>query len=200
MTLRKHEVRPSDTEVEQWLDQLDPVTTRVYDATPHRQIIAASKALADAEDGLRKAVADARAAGYSWAMVGASLGISRQAAQQRFGQEHRGTWDVVPTPYRPDPALNVGAQRQRGANQNVASKPNDRHVVKNPEGGWDVIGADAKRRSAHTDTQQQAIDRAREIVHNAGGGEVVIHDRQGRIRDKDTIAPGNDPNSPRDKR
>ncbi len=76
----------------------------------------------------------------------------------------------------------------------MSNNANDRHVVKNPDGGWDVVGADAKRRSAHTDTQQQAINRAREIVHNAGGGEVVIHDRQGRIRDKDTIAPGNNPN------
>ena len=82
----------------------------------------------------------------------------------------------------------------------MAGNDNDRHVVKNPAGGWDVSREDAKRSSAHADTQQQAIDRAREIVHNAGGGEVVIHDRQGRIRDKDTIAPGNDPTPPRDKK
>jgi hypothetical protein len=43
-------------------------------------------------------------------------------------------------------------------------------------------------------------DRAREIVHNAGGGEVKIHGRDGRIRDSDTVAPGNDPNPPRDKK
>lgn len=87
MTLHGHEVRPADTEVEQWLGNLDPATTRGYDATSHRKIIAARKALAQAEDGLRRAVADARAAGYSWAMIGASLGVSRQAAQQRFGEE-----------------------------------------------------------------------------------------------------------------
>lgn len=77
---------------------------------------------------------------------------------------------------------------------------NDRHVVPKPDGGWAVEKPGAERSSANTDTQQQAIDRAREIVHNAGGGEVVIHGRDGRIRDKDTIAPGNDPNPPRDKR
>lgn len=87
MPAYQHEVRPADTDVEQWPDQLDPGTTRAFDATPHRRIIAASKALDEAEDGLRKAVANARAAGYSWAMVGASLGVSRQAAQQRFGRE-----------------------------------------------------------------------------------------------------------------
>lgn len=88
MTVSKHE-RPVATgldEVEQWLDDLDPATTVAYDAAPHRQILNARQALDDAEDGLRKAVTDARAGGYSWAMIGASLGVSRQAAQQRFGE------------------------------------------------------------------------------------------------------------------
>ena len=34
---------------------------------------------------MREAVARCRAEGYSWADIGARLGISRQAAQQRFG-------------------------------------------------------------------------------------------------------------------
>jgi uncharacterized protein YdaT len=77
---------------------------------------------------------------------------------------------------------------------------NNRHVVQNPDGGWDVRAPGADRASAHHETQSEAIDRARQIVHNAGGGEVVIHGRDGRIRDTDTIAPGNDPNPPRDRR
>lgn len=72
---------------------------------------------------------------------------------------------------------------------------NNRHIVQNPNGGWDVKGANAGRSSAHTDTQAQAIDRARTIVGNAGGGEVLIHGRDGQIRAKDTIAPGSDPRS-----
>ena len=80
------------------------------------------------------------------------------------------------------------------------SKENHRHVVPNSAGGWDVIAKDASRASAHTDTQAQAIARARDIVRNAGGGEVVIHGRDGAIRDSDTVSPGNDPNPPRDKR
>ena len=77
---------------------------------------------------------------------------------------------------------------------------NRRHVVPNDDGGWDVRAPGAARSSAHTNTQADAIRRAREIVGNAGGGEVVIHDRHGRIRDSDTIAPGNDPCPPRDKK
>lgn len=78
------------------------------------------------------------------------------------------------------------------------SSPSNRHVVPNPEGGWDVVKPGAERSSSHQPTQADAIGRAREIVHNAGGGEVVIHGRNGQIRDSDTVAPGNDPNPPRD--
>ncbi len=77
---------------------------------------------------------------------------------------------------------------------------NDRHVVPNPDGGWDVKAPDAKRASSHHDTQAAAIDRAKEIVGNVGEGEVAIHGRDGAIRDKETIPPGNDPCPPRDKR
>lgn len=77
---------------------------------------------------------------------------------------------------------------------------NRRHVVPNSSGGWDVVAPDAKRVSAHADTQAQAIDRAKKIVDNAGGGEVRIHGRDGKIRNSDTVAPGNDPFPPRDKK
>lgn len=80
------------------------------------------------------------------------------------------------------------------------SKPSDRHVVPNADGGWDVVAPGADRSSAHHDTQAEAVDRAREIVGNAGGGEVVIHRPNGQIRDSDTVKPGNDPNPPRDRR
>ena len=76
---------------------------------------------------------------------------------------------------------------------------NDRYVVRNPEGGWDVRAGNAQRASSHHDTQAEAINRGRDIVRNAGGGELRIQGRDGRIRDSDTIAPGNDPNPPRDR-
>jgi Uncharacterized protein conserved in bacteria (DUF2188) len=76
----------------------------------------------------------------------------------------------------------------------------DRHVVKNPDGGWDVKAPNADRATSHHDTQAQAEQRAKEIVGNAGGGEVAIHGRDGRIRDKDTVPPRRDPNPPKDSR
>jgi len=76
---------------------------------------------------------------------------------------------------------------------------NERHVVREGE-RWKVVKPGSDRASATADTQAAAIDRAREIVGNSGGGEVVIHRRDGSIRDSDTVAPGNDPNPPKDKK
>jgi len=75
-----------------------------------------------------------------------------------------------------------------------------RHVVADPKGGWVVKKPGSARASARAATQKDAVDRAREIVRNGGGGEVRIHGRDGRIRDSDTVAPGNDPKPPRDER
>jgi hypothetical protein len=47
--------------------------------------------LADEVDGaIQRAVNGLRDAGYSWAEIGTRLGITRQAAQQRWGGQRRG--------------------------------------------------------------------------------------------------------------
>jgi uncharacterized protein YegP (UPF0339 family) len=66
-----------------------------------------------------------------------------------------------------------------------------RHVVPNSDGGWDVQAPGAARASAHAATQGEAVRRAREIIGNSGGGELVVHNRDGRIPVRDTI--GRDP-------
>jgi hypothetical protein len=69
---------------EKWLDSLDPAQLDFRDASHVRAIIAANEALAAAEEKLRKAVCEARAAGDSWTVIGAALGTSKQAAHERF--------------------------------------------------------------------------------------------------------------------
>ena len=76
--------------------------------------------------------------------------------------------------------------------------PEKRHVVPHREGGWDVRKPGAERASSHHETQREAEQRAKEILENAGGGEAVIHGRDGRIRDSDTVPPAKDPHPPRD--
>jgi hypothetical protein len=76
---------------------------------------------------------------------------------------------------------------------------NDRYVVKHPE-GWAIKKPSAHRVSDIIPTQSKAEQRAKEIVSNLGGGEVRIQGRDGRWRDSDTVAPGNDPDPPKDKK
>ena len=75
---------------------------------------------------------------------------------------------------------------------------NERHVVNNATGGWDVKKPNAERASGHFDTQREAEQRARQILQRSGGGELITHDRANRIRSSDTIAPAKDPCPPRD--
>jgi hypothetical protein len=75
---------------------------------------------------------------------------------------------------------------------------NQRHVVPNRGGGWDVKKPGASRASSHHDTQAEAEARAKEILARSGGGEAVIHGQDGRIRDSDTVPPAHDPCPPLD--
>jgi uncharacterized protein YdaT len=60
----------------------------------------------------------------------------------------------------------------------------NQHVVPHSD-GWAVRPAGGSRASSIHDTQREAIDRAREISRNQGT-ELLIHGRDGRIRDKDS--------------
>jgi hypothetical protein len=73
------------------------------------------------------------------------------------------------------------------------------HVVKDKDSGeWKVQREGADRASALLPTQSAAESAAKKFAANSGGGEVRIHGLDGKIRDSDTVAPGNDPFPPRD--
>jgi len=75
------------------------------------------------------------------------------------------------------------------------------HVSKDKEKGeWRVQKEGGERASAYADTQKEAEKIAKGYSGNSGGGEVRIHRPDGKIRDSDTVPPGNDPNPPKDKK
>jgi uncharacterized protein DUF2188 len=75
------------------------------------------------------------------------------------------------------------------------------HVVKDGDSGkWVVRKAGSSRISGAHESQREAERAAKKFASNAGGGEVRIHDRHGKIRDSDTVAPARDPLPPKDKR
>ena len=76
---------------------------------------------------------------------------------------------------------------------------NDRYVTRHPK-GWAVKSGGGKRASGVYGTQGEAEKVGKGIVKSLGGGEVRIQGQDGRWRDSDTVAPGNDPNPPKDKK
>jgi len=79
------------------------------------------------------------------------------------------------------------------------SKDRDRTVYRRDDGKWANKRNDSERASSLHDTQKAALDAAKDMLQNQRGGELTTMGRNGRIRSKDTIAPGIDPFPPRDK-
>lgn len=77
------------------------------------------------------------------------------------------------------------------------SKDRDRTVYQRDDKSWANKRNDSDRASSVHTKQSDAISSAREMLHNQGGGELTTIGRDHKIRDKDTIAPGNDPFPPR---
>lgn len=70
----------------------------------------------------------------------------------------------------------------------------NQHVT--PKGNlWQVIGAGNSKPTKLFDTQKEAISYGREIAINQGS-ELIIHNKHGQIRDKDSY--GNDDCPPED--
>lgn len=79
------------------------------------------------------------------------------------------------------------------------SKGRDRTVYRRQPGEWANKRNDSDRASSLHRTQREAEDAARDMLHRQGGGELTTKGVDGRIRSKDTIAPGNDPAPPYDR-
>ncbi len=71
------------------------------------------------------------------------------------------------------------------------------HVVTNPSGGWSVKKSGADKAARTFNNKDKAVVYAIKISKREGS-EVVIHGRDGRIRDKSSY--GNDPYPPKDRK
>lgn len=69
----------------------------------------------------------------------------------------------------------------------------NQHVVPHKD-GWAVKGAGNQKATKITKTQKEATDIARNIAKNQQS-ELVIHNKQGQIRQKNSL--GNDPHPPK---
>ena len=87
-------MKHTDEEIEQAAERyrlltetLDPGVTQADDLSDLRAVATAAEATREDEARLREAVETARAHGRSWNHIAAALGVSRQAARQRFSRE-----------------------------------------------------------------------------------------------------------------
>jgi len=74
------------------------------------------------------------------------------------------------------------------------------HVTPDREKGWAIKKEGASKTSGFSSTQEGAEKTAKQFTSESGGGEVVIHGRDGKIIDKDTVRPAHDPFPPRDRK
>lgn len=87
MARSEQEIAKAIAESDAWMDAVEPArlsTDAVNDRKDLRQIGVAMLAIEAAEQSLVAAVAQARARGRSWTDIANVLGVSRQAARQRF--------------------------------------------------------------------------------------------------------------------
>jgi hypothetical protein len=90
MTMPRHtdkEIEQAAHRFEQLADSLDQKTAKVEDTDDLRSIATAAEAVRADDARLREAVLVARAHGRSWNHIALALGVSRQAARQRFADK-----------------------------------------------------------------------------------------------------------------
>ena len=75
----------------------------------------------------------------------------------------------------------------------------NRTVYRRSNGNWVNKRNDSDKASSVHTTQKDAENAAREMLKHQGGGELSIKGIDGKIRSKDTVAPGHDPVPPKDK-
>ena len=81
------QIQQAAVRFDQLADSLDPETAEVDDPSDLRAVAVASDAVQADEARLDSAVRTAREHGRSWNQLAAALGVSRQAARQRFADK-----------------------------------------------------------------------------------------------------------------
>lgn len=69
------------------------------------------------------------------------------------------------------------------------------HVVPGSSGDWEVVVAGSGVVTSRHRTQREATVNAKQLLEQRGGGEAVIHGRQGEIQGSDRVGPRSGPGS-----
>lgn len=133
-------------------------------------------------------------------MIGAALVLTSPYVPLLFQGEEGG----LPLPFltsatMANRTLPKGYEREGSGNSPPSSgRESSSPVPAGSDGKWENRRADDERASSLHPTQKEAVDSARKMLRNQGGGELTVKGLDGKIVSKDTIPPGNDPYPPRD--
>lgn len=83
----KQELEQAARRFEELADRMDPAGADVLRIDDLREVAIVSEAVRTDEERLREAVAVSRTRGRSWNQIALALGVSRQAARQRFADK-----------------------------------------------------------------------------------------------------------------
>lgn len=72
--------------LERWADAVEPEALVEIDTSVLRHLAELTEQRATLESELTRAVLEARRSDRSWSEIGAMLGVSKQAAQRKYGQ------------------------------------------------------------------------------------------------------------------
>ena len=89
MPRTREEILAHADELARRFENYEPREDDKRDPAPLHALRSAVQTAAEAERTIVEAVEAARAAGYSWALIGSQLGTSGEAARQKFGQPAR---------------------------------------------------------------------------------------------------------------
>lgn len=91
MSHTDHKINRAAERFKRLADELDPAQAHVDDTTDLQAIAIAAETTRSDEARLREAVEVARSRGRSWNRIAVALGVSRQAARQRFASSETRT-------------------------------------------------------------------------------------------------------------
>lgn len=123
------EIEAAARQLEEWADRLDPDTAQVEDISDLRAVAEAADGARRSEAQVVERVSIARAHGRSWNQIALALGVSRQAARQRFaGQVPEAT--IRRTTARRSRSREIRQFAERAASAEAGSESLPRSVSK----------------------------------------------------------------------
>jgi Uncharacterized protein conserved in bacteria (DUF2188) len=79
------------------------------------------------------------------------------------------------------------ASRPRNGYALPMSRHREAHIIPGSKGAWEVVEPGAGAAHSQHSTKREAVEQAKDLLQRHGGGEAVVHGRDGRIRQSESV-------------